>query len=386
MPSIPGTPASARRIGRAFVAGASALALLASATGSSTASTHSKLVAAKDHLTAMTDQIGSEEAQAQSLQGQLSTLDAQITYAASKVHGIDAELATTRHELADASAEAKRLQTNLDAMARMLFIQGVGNVQEALLGPLLASSSMADLGDLLTYGQALGQSDVDLATRVANVKARLDIEAADLKRLRSQQLQLVAQLSSERAAKAQAIADQQAALATLERTKTEIVTLIAKLHKQLRAAALAAVGTAFQGPGHIAYGAWAGLFLRTVGAPECRSNTIALVAWQYSEFTQAEWNPLADTLTMPGSTTFNSVGVQNYVSLDQGLQAIRSTLTDGPGLGYEAILSMLAGCSDPVSTARAINASMWCRGCAGGQYVVNDIPKVEADYTLYAEL
>ena len=39
-----------------------------------------------------------------------------------------------------------------------------------------------------------------------------------------------------------------------------------------------------------------------------------------------------------------------------------------------------------MSTARAINASMWCRGCAGGAYVVNDIPKVEANYDLYAQL
>ena len=39
-----------------------------------------------------------------------------------------------------------------------------------------------------------------------------------------------------------------------------------------------------------------------------------------------------------------------------------------------------------MSTARAINASMWCRGCAGGVYVVNDIAKVEADYSLYAQL
>ncbi len=111
-----------------------------------------------------------------------------------------------------------------------------------------------------------------------------------------------------------------------------------------------------------------------------------MVAWQYSEFTQAEWNPLADTLAMPGSTTFNSVGVQNYASLDQGLQATRYTLVNGPWLGYGAILSELAACADPMTTARAINASMWCRSCAGGEYVVNDVPKVEANYDLYAQL
>ena len=386
MPPIPDGSASARRIVRALVAAAAAFALLASSMGGSTASTRSKLDAAKNRLTALTTQIGSEEAQAQTLQDQLSALEAQISDATSRVAQIDAELVATRRDLARAAAQADRLQTKLNTMARTLFMQGAGSMQEALLGPLLASSSMGDLGDLLTTGQVVAQSNADLAARVANVKAELGFKTADLNELRSEQVQLMAQLSAERTSKAQAVAHQQAVLGDLERTKTEIVDLIARLHKQLRAEALAAVGTAFQGPGHVAYGAWAGLFLRTVGAPGCRANLITLVAWQYSEFTQAEWNPLADTLAMPGSTSFNSVGVQNYVSLDQGLQATRYTLVNGAALGYGAILSELGSCADPMSTARAINASMWCRGCVGGLYVVNDIPKVEANYDLYAQL
>jgi peptidoglycan hydrolase CwlO-like protein len=386
MAPIPGGSASARRLARALVAIASAFALLASSMGGSTASTRSKLDAAKNRLTALTGQIGSEEAQAQTLQAQLSALEAQISDATSRVAQIDAELAATRRDLARAAAQADRLQAKLNTMARALFMQGAGSMQEALLGPLLASPSMGDLGDLLTTGQIVAQSNVDLATHVSNVKAELAFKTADLNQLRSQQVQLMAQLTTERASKAQAIAQQQAVLGNLERTKTEIVDLIARLHKQLRAEALAAVGTAFQGPGHVAYGAWAGLFLRTIGASECRANLITVVAWQYSEFTQAEWNPLADTLAMPGSTTFNSVGVQNYVSVDQGLQATRYTLVNGPWLGYGAILSGLAACADPMTTARAINASMWCRGCAGGAYVVNDIAKVEANYDLYAQL
>ena len=386
MPPIPDGSASARRFARALVATASAFALLASSMGGSTASTRSKLDAAKNRLTTLTTQIGSEEAQAQTLQGQLFALEAQISDATSRVAQIDAELAATRHDLARAAAQAGQLQTKLNTMARALFMQGAGSMQEALLGPLLASSSMGDLGDLLTTGQIVAQSNVDLATHVSNVKAELGFKTADLNELRSQQVQLMAQLSAERTSKAQAIAQQQAVLRDLERTKTEIVDLIAKLHKQLRAEALAAVGTAFQGPGHVAYGAWAGLFLRTVGASRCQANLITLVAWQYSEFTQAEWNPLADTLAMPGSTTFNSAGVQNYTSLDQGLQATRYTLINGAGLGYGAILSELAACAEPMSTARAINASMWCWGCVGGAYVINDIPKVEANYDLYAQL
>lgn len=386
MSPIPDGSAPARRIARAIVATASAFALLAGSTGSSASSTRSKLGAAKNRLTALTGQIGSEEVQARSLQDQLSSLDAQIGNASSKVDQIDAELVSTHHDVVTAKAQADRLQKRLDVVARTLFMQGAGSMQAALLGTLLSSSSMGDLGDLLATGQIVAQSNVDLATHVGNLKAELAFKAADLTRLRDQQVQLMAQLAAARTSKARAVADQQAVLADLERTKSEIVALIAKLHKQLRAEALAAVGTAFQGPGHVPYGSWAGLFLRAVGAPGCQANLITLVAWQYSEFTQAAWNPLADTLAMSGSTTFNSVGVQNYVSLDQGVQATRFTLVNGPAFGYGAILSDLAGCADPMSTAGAINASMWCRGCAGGAYVVNDIPKVEANYDLYAQL
>lgn len=369
-----------------IVATASAFALLVGSTGSSASSTRSKLDAAKNRLTALTGQIGSEEAQARTLQDQLSSLDAQISDASSKVDQIDAELASTHHDLVTAKAQADRLQKRLNVVARTLFMQGAGSMQAAVLGTLLSSGSLGSLGDLLATGQIVAQSDVDLATHVGNLKAELAFKAADLTRLRDQQVQLMAQLAAARTSKARAVAAQQAVLADLERTKSEIVGLIARLHEQLRAEALAAVGTAFQGPGHVAYGTWAGLFLRAVGAPGCQANLITLVAWQYSEFTQAAWNPLADTLAMSGSTAFNSVGVQNYVSLDQGLQATRYTLVNGPAFGYGAILSGLVGCADPMSTARAINASMWCRGCAGGAYVVNDIPKVEANYDLYAQL
>jgi peptidoglycan hydrolase CwlO-like protein len=386
MPPIPDGSAPARRIARAIVATASAFALLAGSTGSSASSTRSKLDAAKNRLTALTGQIGSEEAQARTLQDQLSSLDTQIGDASRKVDQIDAELAATHHDLVTAKAQADRLQKRLNVVARTLFMQGAGSMQAAVLGTLLSSGSLGNLGDLLATGQIVAQSDVDLATHVGNLKAELAFKAADLTRLRDQQVRLMARLAAARTSKARAVADQRAVLADLDRMKSEIVALIARLHRQLRAEALAAVGTAFQGPGHVAYGAWAGLFLRAVGAPGCQANLITLVAWQYSEFTQAAWNPLADTLAMSGSTSFNSIGVQNYVSLDEGLQATRFTLVNGSTFGYGAILGDLAGCADPMSTARAINASMWCRGCAGGAYVVNDIPKVEANYDLYAQL
>ena len=97
----------------------------------------------------------------------------------------------------------------------------------------------------------------------------------------------------------------------------------------------------------------------------------------------ASWNPLATTYDMPGATDFNSVGVKNYVSLAQGIEAIVFTL-EAPNHGYETILSDLRASADPMVTAGAINASDWCHGCAGGQYVLDLVPVVDQYFAKFA--
>jgi hypothetical protein len=121
--------------------------------------------------------------------------------------------------------------------------------------------------------------------------------------------------------------------------------------------------------------------------PTCRENMVLVVAWQVQEFTQAAWNPLATTHRMVGSTDFNSVGVQNYVSLEQGLAATQETLDYGTDIyRYGAIVDSLAACNDAMTTAEAVNASSWCYGCGNGTYLVAVVPKVEADYATYARI
>jgi len=111
------------------------------------------------------------------------------------------------------------------------------------------------------------------------------------------------------------------------------------------------------------------------------------VSWQVAESTQAAWNPLATTHRMTGSTDFNSVGVQNYLSLAQGLAATGETLEFGWNVyGYGDIVRSLRACAPATVTARAINASSWCPGCVGGEYVLNVVPRVEADLGSYLGL
>ena len=88
---------------------------------------------------------------------------------------------------------------------------------------------------------------------------------------------------------------------------------------------------------------------------------------------------------MPGSTAFNSVGVRNFPSLEVGLQATVETLQiPESSYGYGAILYDLAQCAPAATPATAHNASSWCRGCAGGLYVLNVLPLVQAEYSAFA--
>jgi hypothetical protein len=137
--------------------------------------------------------------------------------------------------------------------------------------------------------------------------------------------------------------------------------------------------------GPVTYGSWARAFLAGVSAPACSENLAVVVTWETSESTDAAFNPLATTHDMEGATDFNSVGVKNYRSLRQGLDASRDTLQGGAeSYGYAAILSSLQACASADATASAINASAWCRGCAGGTYLTGLLPIVRADYASHA--
>ena len=351
----------------------------------SAASPGSKLDAANRRLKTLTERIKAQEAQATDLVNHLTVLTTKIE-AVSRVEGrIAAGLVATQQRIAAATDEEVALQSKIDSIAQTLYMQG--GLQGGFLEPLLSSTSMGEFSDRLAFAQAIGQSSVDLATQVAGAKALLDARAQELGRLQAQQVQLLADLNRSRQDKGQALVAQQQALAGLDRTKNSIVSLILSLHRQLLAQELAGIGNAFQGDGHISYGAWAGQFLKTLGVSGCHENKVVLVAWQYAEFTQAAWNPLATTHPMPGSTSFSSAGVQNYPSLAVGLQASKNTIYGGlDRYGYRAIVDALARCADAMTTGRAVNASSWCRGCTYGMYVIGNIPKVEANYDVYASL
>jgi len=108
--------------------------------------------------------------------------------------------------------------------------------------------------------------------------------------------------------------------------------------------------------------------------------THALLCWAVEEsgtdadHTPARFNPLNDERKMPGSTGFNSVGVQNYESLESGINAVFSTLVSGL---YKSLwLHMRHGRVDSIRTA--ISYSPWS-GLPADKYRIPEWDKAVAD-------
>ncbi len=105
---------------------------------------------------------------------------------------------------------------------------------------------------------------------------------------------------------------------------------------------------------------WAKDFLTRLGAPLTASNLQAITAWEQAEGTKAAFNPLATTQSgFAGETTFNHVGVKNYVSYEDGLDANVKVITNGL---YPNILAALNQGDSAQAVAEAVANSPWGTG------------------------
>jgi hypothetical protein len=107
---------------------------------------------------------------------------------------------------------------------------------------------------------------------------------------------------------------------------------------------------------------WARDFLTKVGMPITSENVRAISAWEQAEGTKASFNPLATTQSgFAGETRFNSVGVKNYASYQDGIDANAHALMNGR---YANILDALRAGNSATAVAQAIADSPW--GTHGG--------------------
>ncbi len=360
---------------------------------------------ARARLAALVQRIGSERAALRTLQARQAALAPQLGAASDGFAQVEDRLMRARDGVAAARSSYLDARTQLDQQARQAYMFGPALGLEAILG----ATSLADLSDRVEFVDTVSRTQAAasaaaqarsaaLGTQERRLSGLLEERALALRDLAGRRDALQAAFDGQQdllAADRAAVRREQALLATLDRERRQVDALVTRLATGLSPAELAdaeaasaAAAAAHDGrtsPQPISFGRWAALLMPRLGAPACTNNLIVTVAWETQEYTQARWNPLATTKDMPGAADFNSTGVKDYRSLGQGLEATRLTLEDGaPEWGYRAVLDSLRACADPMATARAINASAWCRGCEGGSYLTALVPAVEAWFRSHA--
>jgi hypothetical protein len=113
---------------------------------------------------------------------------------------------------------------------------------------------------------------------------------------------------------------------------------------------------------------WAVDFLRELGNEQPSADTIAfVVAWQAEEGTAARYNPLATSQDMEGATLFNSHGVKNYATYEQGIEATVKTLSYSY-TGYADVLEGLRT-NNPALALSGLSSSPWAAEAGYGERV-----------------
>jgi hypothetical protein len=327
---------------------------------------------ARSRLAALEQQIAREQSAIDAAHVQLDALGVKIADLHATHGETQVRLLSTEQALANANLRYRELQDRLNAVAVSAFQWG----PMAPFAVALGADSLGDLADRMQYFDSIASANVETADAVAAHAAHLASIRADLSAVSKQQATLELKLRTSRAELEAALLAQNDQLAQLSDARTEAAQLVRRLG--------ITADPNVTGAG-VSFGRWAELLLSRLGAPICQDNLIAVVAWESAEGTAAAYNPLATTHDFPGATDFNGVGVKNYPSLGDGLQATIDTLVLGsPTYGYGAVLASLSGCAPAESTGAAINASSWCRGCAGGLYVMNVVPLVRSDYERFA--
>ncbi|MFN2615361.1 MAG: hypothetical protein ABR552_11175, partial [Actinomycetota bacterium] len=351
------------------------VASVSSSVGVARADTRSRIAVAKQRLAALEAQIDNEQARVNALQLSLKSLSAEAALSRSLLSSIQMQLMQNRRRIEASQARYEAFRDAIDNTAAEAYMQGPGGDLVALISP----GSVNALTDVYGYADSSAAKQAERARQALDLTAQLVSQRKQETALESKRADAVSRLTSQQDRLGADFVDEQTRLVHLAQARAEVGTLLVQLAKRLRAEELAAALAAASRGTPLSFGRWGQAFLSTIGAPVTRNDLVVMVAWQTAEYTTARWNPLATTYPMPGATRYNSSGVRNYVSLQQGLQATELTLA-ATGYGYEAILSDLRRSTDPMTTAQAINASSWCHGCANGAYVVNLIPTVEKYY------
>jgi peptidoglycan hydrolase CwlO-like protein len=337
------------------------------------------LEAARTKLEEFEKDITAGETGAKRLQTQLRELSYKVSDEQGTLSEIDANLKATTVRMKTTKQRLISVRKKMRERARSLYKQGPGS----LIAVVLGSENMRDFVGRMHFASRLADQDEDLVLQTRARQGELEAIKAYEEQLFDQQRATVATVKQEQEAIIDVFAKQQAILARLAEARADALDLVASIESQLSSGEFRNLKRVAGRGMTVSYDEWARGFLEFLGVSVTRESLIAVVAWEASEGTQATWNPLATTMAMDDATVYNSHGVRNYVSRQQGYEAVVKTL-QRPNYGYERILDRFERASEAMDIGIAINKSHWCRGCTEGQYVIGIIPAVERYYEEYA--
>lgn len=100
--------------------------------------------------------------------------------------------------------------------------------------------------------------------------------------------------------------------------------------------------------------------LKCLGAEPTKSNMLFMYAWRQAEGGTAKNNPFNTTQKMEGATNYNKIGVKNYKTPEDGIQATCKTLTNGRNkYGYDKIIDGLKNDVGLSKLSDAVVSSKW---------------------------
>ena len=100
--------------------------------------------------------------------------------------------------------------------------------------------------------------------------------------------------------------------------------------------------------------------LKCLGAEPTKSNMLFMYAWRQAEGGGAKNNPFNTTQKMEGATNYNKIGVKNYRTSEDGIQATCKTLINGRDkYGYGKIIDGLKNDVGLSKLSDAVVSSKW---------------------------